>query len=163
MNFFKKNIEEENRKRLRNILVKVKNQSCPDDWEFEQFAVGGLTEVGFSKKKSNLYKKLDGYRKVDSVEIVRYKDKEPIGNPRRIPKKEFPKYILHSDNLPTLKTESAIIDVISPTIKRGNFKWKGFYNNEIISFSMNDLQFKSQVLNGSINFSNKFSIEVDMT
>ncbi len=54
MNFFKKDLEEENRKRLRKILVKAKNQSCPDNWEFEQFTVGGLTEVGFSKKNENL-------------------------------------------------------------------------------------------------------------
>lgn len=115
-----------------------------------------------SWRKSNLYKKLNSYQKIDSVEIVRYKDKEPIGNPRKIPKKEFSKFVLGSDDLPKLETENAVIDVISPAIKKGNFKWKGFYNSEIINFLMNDFQFKSQVLNGAIHFSNKFSIEVEM-
>ncbi|AXT62040.1 hypothetical protein D1816_17300 [Aquimarina sp. AD10] len=49
MNFFRKDIEQENRKRLRQLLDKVKVQSCPDEWKFEHFAVSGLTEIGFSE------------------------------------------------------------------------------------------------------------------
>ncbi len=54
MNFFKKDLESENRNRLRKILAKTKNQNCPDNWEFEHFSVGGLTEVGFSEQNPNL-------------------------------------------------------------------------------------------------------------
>lgn len=54
MRFFKKDVEEENRSRLREILAKTKNQNCPEGWEFEQFSVGGLTEVGFSENTPNL-------------------------------------------------------------------------------------------------------------
>lgn len=60
MSFFKKDIEKENRKKLRKILEKAKVQNCPDNWEFEQFAVGGLTEVGFSKTKPNLLLAISG-------------------------------------------------------------------------------------------------------
>lgn len=54
MSFFKKDIEAVNRERLRKIFAKTKNQNCPDGWEFEQFSVGGLTEVGFSEKRPDL-------------------------------------------------------------------------------------------------------------
>jgi len=54
MGFLKNNSENENRKRLRKILNKLKIQSCPEDWEYEQFSVGGLTEIGFSENKPNL-------------------------------------------------------------------------------------------------------------
>ncbi|MCE7058119.1 hypothetical protein LZF95_25780 [Algoriphagus sp. AGSA1] len=114
-------------------------------------------------RKSNLYKKLSGYRKIDSIEILRFKAKEPVGKPRKVLRTEFNKYILESDDLPPLSVEKAVIDVISPAIKRGKFKWKGFYNNEIISFDMNDSIFRHQVLKGDVHFSNKFSIEVEMT
>lgn len=114
-------------------------------------------------RKSNLYKKLNDYHKVDSVEILRHKGDEPIGNPRNIPRLEFSKFILKTDELPPKNLENEIIDVISPAIKRGNFRWKGFYNNEIINFQMNDNNFKMQVLKGGVHFSNKFSIEVLMT
>ena len=49
MNFFKKDIELENRKRLRTIFDKIKVQNCPVGWKYEHFAVGGLTEIGFSE------------------------------------------------------------------------------------------------------------------
>ncbi|MDB9798409.1 hypothetical protein OAB80_00285 [Flavobacteriaceae bacterium] len=116
-----------------------------------------------SWRKSNLYKKLNTYQKVDSVGILRYDDKKPVGNPRKIPKHDFSKFILKTDELPKLELENSVIDVISPAIKRGKFRWKGFYNNEIISFLMDDHQFKTQVLNGDTHFSNKYSIEVSMT
>jgi len=54
MKLFNKNIEEENRKRLRAILSKIPKQVCPSGWEMKTFAVGGLTEIGFSDKFDNL-------------------------------------------------------------------------------------------------------------
>lgn len=116
-----------------------------------------------SWRKSNLYKKLNNYPKIDSIEVLRFDEKKPIGNPRKINRKEFSKFILSSDELPKLNVENAIIDVISPAIKPGKFKWKGFYNNEIINFLMDDFNFKSYVLKGDIHFSNRFSIEAEMT
>ena len=152
----------------RKVLEKLNLEFIQDDDKLEQQKIVDSVELvnknyKISWRKSNLYKKLNSYSKVDSVEVVRYEDKEPIGKPRKIQKREFYKFILSSDDLPKLETEKAIIDVISPAIKRGNFRWKGFYNNEIITFLMDDFQFKSQVLNGDIHFSNKFSIEVEMT
>lgn len=152
----------------RKELEKLNLEFIQDDSELDQQKVIDSVELvnknyKISWRKSNLYKKLNSYPKVDSVEVIRYEDKEPIGNPRKIPKREFSKFILSSDELPKLETGNAIIDVISPAIKRGKFRWKGFYNNEIITFIMDDFQFKSQVLKGEIHFSNKFSIEVEMT
>ncbi|MBN7816250.1 hypothetical protein [Algoriphagus pacificus] len=114
-------------------------------------------------RKSNFYKKLFGYNKLDSIEILRFKANEPVGKKREVLRNDFKNYILDSDDLPPLSVEKAVIDVISPAIKRGRFKWKGFYNNEIISFDMNDSIFRQQVLKGDVHFSNKFSIEVEMT
>ncbi len=116
-----------------------------------------------SWRKSNLYRKLNNYQKVDSVEVLRYDDEKPIGKPRKTPKQDFSKFILRTDELPKLELENAVIDVISPAIKKGKFRWKGFYNKEIINFLMDDSRFKEQVLHGDIHFSNKFSIEVKMT
>jgi hypothetical protein len=116
-----------------------------------------------SWRKSNLFKKLNSYQKIDSIEILRYEDEKPVGKPRKTLKYDFSKFILQNDDLPKLELENSVIDVISPAIKRGKWSWKGFYNNEIISFFMNDFHFKEQVLNGNIHFSNKYTIEVEMT
>lgn len=114
-------------------------------------------------RKSNLYKKLKNYPKVDSIEIQRLEDKILIGPPRKILKNNFSKFILRSDDLPDLNNETGTIDVISPAIKSGKFRWKGFYLKEIITFEMNHHSFKSHVLRGDVHFSNTFSIEVEMT
>ncbi|MFD2323607.1 hypothetical protein [Mucilaginibacter galii] len=115
-----------------------------------------------SWRKSNLFKKLNSYPKVDFIEIQRFKNKSPVGPPRKIPKDNFQKFILNSDDLPDLELEKATIDVISPAIKSGKFMWKGFYGNEIINFEMNDSKFKTHVIKGNVHFSNTFSIKVDM-
>jgi hypothetical protein len=116
-----------------------------------------------SWRKSNLYKKINNYNKVAYIDVVRFEDEIPIGIPRKVLKKDFSKFILRTDDLPRLDIEIAKIDVISPAIKRGKFKWKGFYENEIISFIMNDTKFYNQVLSGNIHFSNRYSIEVSLT
>lgn len=152
----------------RKELEKLNLDFIQDDTELDQQKIIDSVELvnknyKVSWRKSNLYKKLNNYQKVDSVEVRRYEEKEPIGNPRKIPRREFSKFILRSDELPKLDLENATIDVISPALKRGRFRWKGFYNNEIINFLMDDSEFKSYVLRGDIHFSNKFSIEVEMT
>lgn len=116
-----------------------------------------------SWRKSNFYKKLNNYHKIEYIEFLRYQDDKPIGNPRKTVRKEFANFILHTDDLPSEDIEIAIIDVISPAIKPGKFKWKGFFNKEIINFSMLDQTFNQIVLNGKTIFSNKYSIEVQMT
>lgn len=116
-----------------------------------------------SWRKSNFFKKLQNYSKVQSIEIQRIKDKIPVGPPRKISKSSFSNFILNSDDLPEINNREAIIDVISPAIKSGNFRWKGFYNKDIITFEMKHEAFKLLVLNGDVRFSNRFSIEVNMT
>ncbi|MFK7971732.1 MAG: hypothetical protein AB8F95_15305 [Bacteroidia bacterium] len=54
MNFFEKYDQNKNRKRLRKFLEKAIVKPCPEGWQYEQFDVGGLTEVGFSSKKPDL-------------------------------------------------------------------------------------------------------------
>lgn len=152
----------------RKELEKLNLDFLQADEELKQKTL--VDSVDFIKKnykvswrKSNLYKKLNNYQKVDSIEVHRFKDEKPVGSPRKVPKHNFSKFILSTDELPKLELENTLIDVISPAIKPGKFRWKGFHNKEIINFLMEDFHFKNQVLNGDIHFSNRFSIEVDMS
>ncbi|AVR45431.1 hypothetical protein C7S20_09195 [Christiangramia fulva] len=152
----------------RKELEKLNLDFIQDDSELDQQKVKDSIEFlnknyKISWRKSNLYKKLNNYQKVESIEVQRFEEEKPIGNSRKILKREFSKFILSSDDLPELKLENVVIDVISPALKRGKFRWKGFYNDEIINFLMDDVEFKNQVLRGEIHFSNRFSIEVEMT
>lgn len=115
-----------------------------------------------SWRKSNLYKKLNNYPKVEFIDIIRLKDNEPVGIPRTVNRNQFAKFILRTDDLPQLELERVTIDVATPAIKR-NFRWKGFYNQKLITFLMEDNDFNNKVFNGDMHFSNRYSIEVQMT
>lgn len=54
MNIFDDNIENENRLRLQKLVDATITSEAPKGWIKETFAVGGLTEVGFSKEYSEL-------------------------------------------------------------------------------------------------------------
>lgn len=50
----KNKIEDENRLRLQKLVDNAKKSDIPTGWEKETFAIGGLSEVGFSKKHPEL-------------------------------------------------------------------------------------------------------------
>lgn len=151
----------------RKELEKLNLEFLQDDDEISQETLIDSVEIvnknyKVSWRKSNLYKKLNNYQKVDYIDVLRLQDEKPVGTPRKVAKNEFSKFILQSDNLPKLVLENVKIDVISPAIKRGKFRWKGFYDNSIINFIMDDYDFSNKVINGQIHFSNRYSIEVEM-
>lgn len=151
----------------RKELEKLNLEFLQDNEEIGQETLVDSVEIvnknyKVSWRKSNLYKKLNNYQKVDYIDVVRLQDEKPVGTARKVLRNQFSKFILGSDELPKLELENVKIDVISPAIKRGKFRWKGFYDNSIINFHMDDFDFSSKVLNGQIHFSNRYSIEVEM-
>lgn len=151
----------------RKELEKLNLEFLQDGEEISQEIVKDSVELvnknyKISWRKSNLYKKLNNYPKVEYIDVVRLDNDKPVGTARTVNKNEFSKFTLRTDELPNLELENAKIDVISPAIKRGKFRWKGFYENNIINFLMNDFDFNNKVLDGLIHFSNRYSIEVEM-
>src|SRR5690606_20431467 len=94
------------------------------------------------KKRSNFYEKLE---KVEKIEKVSFKTwdgkKENDSNEEEVPKHKFKAYILSSDEIDSLEDENAVIEIISPVLKKGNYKWSGYYKGEIIKFSMKSKEF----------------------
>ena len=54
MNFFNKKREDENKKRLQTLVDQTKKIDEPNGWKKTIFAIGGLSEIGFSKQNPNL-------------------------------------------------------------------------------------------------------------
>jgi len=151
----------------RKELEKLKLDNLENDNDLNQKIVSdSITMVNknykISWRRSNLYKKLDSYPKVDHIDVTRLQDDEPVGSERTVEKNEFSKFILRSDELPVLKLDRATIDVAAPAIKR-KFRWKGFYNEVVINFLIEDIEFNNKVFSGQMHFSNRYSIEVEMT
>lgn len=111
------------------------------------------------KRKSNFYQELDKYPKVNEVTFsVSDDNKVFVLEDKKVIRSDFKQFILVSDDLAPLEIESAIIEIISPVLKKGSYKWMGIYNTESIPFSMKSAEFKALVQTGKIKFVNGTSI-----
>ncbi len=111
------------------------------------------------KKKSNFYDALEKYPKVEKVTfLITDKNKNDKLDERTILRNEFKKFILVSDDLDPTEVDNAVIEIISPVLKKGSYKWMGLYNGETISFSMKSKEFKTLIQTGEIKFKNGTSI-----
>lgn len=117
------------------------------------------------KHKSNFYKILNNYPKVKKISTVKIDEfKKPLEDPQIVERKDFEKFILESDNLEPIPDDNATIEIISPVLKKGKFKWKGIYNKlgSAIEFSMKDKEFKDNVVEEGISFKNGTFIDCIM-
>jgi len=118
------------------------------------------------KHKSNFFKSLNNYPKISSVSFRRLNSfNAEIALPVIIERKDFNKYILDTDELPIIVDEQAEIEIISPVLKPGSFKWKGYYSTsgETIDFFMKDNDFKKDITENRITFRNGTRINCILT
>jgi len=111
------------------------------------------------KQRSNFYEELEKEKRVEKISFViddNYNN--PISEELYVPKENFKQYILASNEIDTDPIEDAVIDIISPVLKKGDYKWKGIYDGNIISFNMKSNEFKTLVQTGKIEFKNGSAI-----
>jgi hypothetical protein len=109
------------------------------------------------KHKSNFYKQLYKYPKVKKLSTTKLNEnKQRIDEPSFVERKDFDKFILESDSLDTIPDDNATIEIISPVLKKGKYKWRGIYDKlgSVIEFSMKDKEFKENVVEEGIPFKN---------
>jgi hypothetical protein len=112
------------------------------------------------RSRSDFYKNLYGYQKVTKIsgqQINIYN--EPTSEPAVVERDQFKNFILSTDELPKEVDESATIELISPVLKKGKFKWRGFYEGDSIDFYMKDKEFKNSIFNQQISFTNGVSLK----
>lgn len=111
-------------------------------------------------RRSNLFKQLDNCHKVAQLGVANLDtNNRLIGEEKIVKRSDFPKFILKSNDLKSITIENAIIEIVSPVLKEGNYKWKGIYLDEPIPFSMTDKEFKEDVLNEKVSFQHGTTIE----
>lgn len=106
-------------------------------------------------RRSNFYRTVNHCHKVKSLGFSSLdENNSSVTDEQIVNRPEFHKFILHSDEMPPLIFDDANIEIISPVLRQGDYKWKGIYNGEPISFSMTDRDFKHDVLLKKISFQN---------
>ncbi|KAA6324641.1 hypothetical protein EZS27_026053 [termite gut metagenome] len=112
-----------------------------------------------AKKRSNFYETLEKCPKIKQFSIsIENTEKVSFSEEKIVNKNDFKEFILVSDDLEPIENDEAIIEIISPVLKKGNYKWMGIYNGEKISFNMKSNEFKTLVQVGKIEFKNGSSI-----
>lgn len=105
------------------------------------------------KRKSNFFSSLSGYHKIEKVGfMVLDNDWQPVSDERFIPRSDFSKYVLTTNRLRSEEDDGAVIEIISPVLREGRYKWKGVYNETTINFEMQDVYFRDSVLFENIPF-----------
>lgn len=147
------------REELKKLRDTIRNQKSVSDSTIQN-ALDILDEdYKVNWRRSNFYKKLVTYPKIDKLSVQRLNsNNKPVEEAKTVEKSAFAYFILHSDNVAFLIDDNAIVEIISPVLKKGNFNWKGLYNGKVISFEMSDKQFKSDVLDKKIEFINGTAI-----
>lgn len=116
----------------------------------------------FCKYKSNFYETLRGYPKVTKITVreLNENNKNRSGL-LEVKREQFGFYILRSDDLPPVKDNKAVIEIISPVLKDSRFRWKGIYNKggETIDFYMDDEEFKKDMFDEKISFKSGMCID----
>lgn len=111
-------------------------------------------------RRSNLFKHLNTYRKVTKLGVNGLSSEGGEVSPEtEVVRGSFKCFILSSNILPVETVDEAIIEIVSPVLKQGNYKWKGVFEGEIISFAMKDKVFKQGVLDERISFQHGSAIK----
>ncbi|EGK8010126.1 hypothetical protein IO400_000917 [Campylobacter lari] len=105
---------------------------------------------------SNFYKKVENYEKIKKIGYLLNNSNELI-----IEREQFKSFIIE-ENKDIETIEEAEIEIISPVLKEGKYKWKGIYNGEKIDFSMGDSGFKNAVIRQEYNFINGTTINCQL-
>lgn len=121
---------------------------------------GVAPEIGRSfgvlKKRSNYYALIKKHEALDAVEFS-------VGDSGGVlvRRAEFDAYIV-SDSVDVDVDDDAEIEIISPVLIEGKYKWKGIYCGQTIQFSMGDTAFKNEVVVGEYSFSRGFLIQAQL-
>lgn len=143
---------EEKRLVLEKLRKELKNGSATAE-TLESAAKVVEHNLKIQSRRSNFYKQLDNYEKVTAIGFSALdSQRRQVIQERKVPRSEFSKYVLLDSNLPTETVEQATIEIVAPVLRKGNYKWKGIYEGEPISFSMIDADFKNSIHQEPIAF-----------
>ncbi len=112
--------------------------------------------------RSKFFERVLTEPKIKSIEFTEYKGETKVSDSKIIQRQDFDRFILNSDELPVETQDSAQIEIISPVLSKGKYKWKGKFCGNPIDFRMSDDAFKNAVINKQISFVNGMIIDCVM-
>lgn len=138
------NIEE---KKLNIEKMKQELRNGNKEEKFAQAAESVGENLKIIKRKSNFYSYLQDYQKIERIGFaILDVNWRPVRDEKAVLRSDFGKFILSTNRLRSEQDDSAEIEIISPVITEGRYKWKGLYKGIPIGFEMQDSTFRDAVL-----------------
>jgi hypothetical protein len=156
-NLIERIFEDDELKELEKEKLKLEIEKLKH--ETQSFNESVDTNNSIKKRKSNFYETLDKYPKVNQVSLViEDENKQKLSEEKFVLKNNFKEFVFVTDDLDPTEIDNATIEIISPVLKKGKYKWMGIYNGEPVPFNMKSKEFKTLVQTGKIEFKNGSSI-----
>lgn len=111
-------------------------------------------------RRSNFFKKLTGNKEIKNISINKLSNFKPSSEEIKLRLGDYEQFILFNEEIPDVKNNEVIIDLISSVLKKGNFRWRGFLDGQIINFVMEDENFKKLVFDGLLTHTNNVKLKV---
>lgn len=100
---------------------------------------------------SKYYEQVSKLNKVDKIGFTVSDSGEQI-----VERSQFSDFII--EKIKDIQYEDAEIEIISPVLKSGKYKWTGLYHGDKIDFTMGDNNFKNDIIIGRYQFGNGSTI-----
>ena len=152
-------------RQLRIEKLKKELKDSPDTVEYEELTSVLHNDLKITKRISNFYHRIDNYPKITKLSTKTLTIDNRTIEEYFVDKKDFSHFVFETNELPDYTDENATIEIISPVLKTGKYKWKGIYNKTgiKIEFSMKDKNFKKDVINSKVQFQNGTCIDCVLT
>ena len=150
----KKALEELQIQELKSRLKGMNAASDSIKLEIAEAMANKLSKnLKITKRKSNFYSHLSQYPKVSFISLSALRDGDSkLKDETKLSRLDFQRFILSTNKLKIQEDDTAEIEIISPVLKDGNYKWKGMYAEQTISFNMNDNKFRDAIFIDGLNF-----------
>ncbi|MDO3696051.1 hypothetical protein QVZ41_14455 [Wenyingzhuangia sp. chi5] len=142
---------------IENLKKELNEKESPNHINIDVLNIIIDSNPKILKHVSNYYKQLNNYPKVKKISTTKLDEKKQIlEETTYIKRTDFDKFIIENDDLEPTIDENATIEIISPVLKKGKYKWKGIYlkKEKTIDFYMKDKAFKQSVIAEGIEFKN---------
>lgn len=145
---------EEKKLQIEKLRRELREADSQEEGKFRDKALKVLKrDPKILVRRSNFYKNLLYSERVESLGFTAL-DAEllPAAPENIVPNSEFLRFVLNSHSIKSLIIDDAKIEIISPVLREGRYKWKGIYGGKIIGFTMQDSAFQSLVLREAVTF-----------
>lgn len=156
---------EESKLNIQNLKKELKEDNKDDKLETPIVIVNNITiQLSNNNKirfhRSNFYSQLLSEPKVEKISFTELDEhKKPISEEKVVNRSDFKSFVIEKAKIESEYVENANIEIVSPVLKSGKMKWRGYYDSKPISFNLVDSEFKNMVLNREVSFANGTSIK----